>query len=361
MIKKLFVLALLTAFLGQNTLAFAAQQGTPTVQQSRQRAQEAVQKMQENSSLSPTFLLSVSAVVVGGLLATAAFQRYSLNLLKKRNELYRKEIFSLQRQLQVSKKEAGDIFENWEKALRLKNDVEKKYWALLEKNKEQQVSAAQSVKSVQESAQQRITNFNRFLASADINKYAALYGKSADEIHALLPKMIQEDLAKVSVPIKSFEVKILAYDLERVLTATQVDQAATIAKAAASSPRYAYGSASFDRFSSKFLSDLSDSLRMKNLFIWGAIVGLGLLTFESQEIGKQLERLQENPSLLLSVTDKQAEVLNESPAARIACSVIADAYESISQLPEKDLQMLMKMNKAMYDPYKKVPSKALAR
>ena len=172
--------------------------------------------------------------------------------------------------------------------------------------------------------------YKYFQDPANIEKYAALYGKSRAELEVIVPEMLKKDMLQVSPRIQISQLEILEQDVIEVLSRSYPQSAVKFAR---------YSSSTWHRGAS-FLFELAKNISVKNMVVVGVVALSGIAVMENADANNQIARLLENPSLLLSLNQEQAAQLNQHTSARVVCSMIADAYENAASLSDEELKEL---------------------
>ena len=345
MLRKVFVCTLALLLMSETVLFAAPAQELPTVQQSRDRALATVQDASGFDKKDKLIMISLIGTL--GVLMTIIHR----TTVQMRKEAAQKALAKTLEAKALPFKKSSP--EEYAKILEKKLKESQRQVAYLNKkvaglSQQQQVHAqkmndataniAKLKQALKEKTNQNaalwteIQNMEEFFKSnINVDKYAALYGKSEKEIKSALDIYLKEDFLKNYPHASVAEVKMLKESLMVAYSMPYRQSTVVFLRQFASAPAHI----------SVFMRNLSKKIASKNMLVWGMLFASGALMYDS-EIGRQLNRLYQNPALLLSLTDEEAEVLNESAAAREACALIAEAYEELGALSAEDREILYK-------------------
>lgn len=323
MIRKCLSLLLACALLGQSSAVFAQ---TASVAQSRNRAQQAAKKYLNAKEL---------GLVVGGFVAVPAIvylaQQYRYDKMKNENAALRQENSTLRNEplrKMLSERDKQINFLN-NKVAGLTKQQTLNAQRLADGKRNQQMLQESLEKSLQEQISLRSelqVLESLFKDNINVERYAALIGKPVEELNAVLPKMLQEDFTLRGTRISANHLRLIQKDLTDALSMPYAESAGSYLQFLSRGPSKHAG----------FLRNLAKQLgAKKNIMIFALLLTTGAV-LQNTHVDKQIMRLQQNPSLLLSLTDEQAAQLDKSPLAREVCQLIADAYEDAAALPAEE-------------------------
>ena len=315
MLQKLFSLLLLFLLTGQPMVwAAAPDNDGKSVLQYRDAAREAAAASQNPSALK----IAVTAVLSGAVTAAGVhvWHRHHTARLREQLKKNEKEIrFLDDRVLGLSRQQAVNA------------------QRIAEGRRQMQAFSDEITRTVAEktAAQEELRILKAFFdQKANVARYAALYGKTAEELEAVLPAMLREDFKALNGKVLSKELFWLKDELVHALT---------LPSAASAGKYMQFLSNSARAESAIFLRSLSQRLGAKHILIWALVFAAGA-ALEQDISWKRLERLRQNPALLLSMTDQEAQELDKNPAARAVCAVIEEAFVSMQTLPSEELALL---------------------
>ncbi len=324
MIRKCLSMLLVCVLLGQSSAVFAQDS---SVAQSRNRAQQAAKKYLNAQEL---------GLVVGGLVAVPTIvylaQKSYYSRMKNENISLKQENATLRkeplRQMLAEKDKQINFLNNKVKGLTKQQAINAQ--RLAEGKNKQQMLQQSLDNALQEQASLRSevqVLESLFKDNINVERYAALVGKPVEELNAVLPKMLQEDFTTIrGTRITANHLRIIQKDLVDALSMPYAESAGSYLQFLSRGPH----------MHASFLRNLAKQLgAKKNVMIFALLITTGAV-LQSSNVDKQIMRLQQNPSLLLSMTDKQAKQLDKSPLAREVCQLIADAYEDAAALPAEE-------------------------
>lgn len=316
MMRKGLSLLLACLLLGQSGVGFAQ---TNSVLQSRDRARQAVENTSDVAEI---------GVIVGGLVAAPVsvyiWQRYRYSKIRARDIALRKENKKLTTENKVLLEELQRKEQRIKHLTNKATGLQTQNGILHERIVESRNTARQLQEGLDDAlaklakSKEEIFAYETMLAEKiNAKEYAALAGKSAEELQQILPKMIARDFKGIS--------KLQAESLLDMLT--------EILGARAAGLSHFYSKAPFQL--SILLRNLAKEFGLISYFtIFGILLATSAVMV-GENIDRQVVRLQTNPSLLLTLTDEQAVQLDKSPIARELCGLIAQAYEEVVSYPEE--------------------------
>lgn len=312
MLQKLFSLLLVFLLTGQPMVwAAAPDNDGKSVLQYRDAAREAAAASQNPSALK----IAVTAVLSGAVTAAGVhvWHRHHTARLREQLKKNEKEIrFLNDRVLGLSRQQAVNA------------------QRIAEGRRQMQAFSDEITRTVAEktAAQEELRILKAFFdQKANVARYAALYGKTAEELEAVLPGMLRQDFKSA---VSLHELAWLERELLHTLTMPSAVSAGTYMQFLSNGARGE---------SAIFLRALSQRLGAKHILIWGLVFAAGA-ALEQDISWKKVERLRQNPSLLLSMTDQEAQELDKNPAARAVCALIEEAFVSMQTLPSEELALL---------------------
>lgn len=324
MIRKCLSMLLVCVLLGQSSAVFAQ---TSSVAQSRDRAQQAAKKYLNAEEL---------GLVVGGLVAAPTIvylaQKHHFNRIKNENAALKQENLNLRkeplRQMLAEKDKQIGFLNNKVKGLTTQQTVNAQ--RLADSKRSQKMLQEALGKSLQEQASLRSEMQvleSLFKDNINVERYAALIGKPVEDLNAVLPKMLKEDFTLIGTRITPEHLRLIQKDLVDALSMPYAESAGSYLQFLSRGPHT----------HASFLRNLAHQLgAKKNIMIFALLLTTGAV-LQNNNVDKQIMRLQQNPSLLLSLTDEEAKQLDKSPLAREVCQLIADAYEDAAALPAEDV------------------------
>ena len=164
-----------------------------------------------------------------------------------------------------------------------------------------------------------------------MGRYAALYGKTEQEINQVLPQMIQKDFVESGI-LQAQDARYMEQYIKEAFLETDTKKAiAFLSRGGSRSPTVR-----------TLYKELANSLRRihpSNLLILGFFVWAGA-TQTSVAAQTRNQRLMNNPALLLELSDEEAYLLEQDEESKAICAMISDTYHFLSSLSEKELGQL---------------------
>lgn len=186
-----------------------------------------------------------------------------------------------------------------------------------------------------------------------IQPYAQLYGKTERELSQILPDMIHRDFVARG---------ILSLDDAKAME-QYIKESFALPNKMQTMLKLSSWHETLSPTSHFFMEELSIRLRFirpSNLLVLGFFVWAGA-TQTSVTAQTRNQRLINNPSLLLELSDEEAALLEQNEESKAICAIISDAYHYLSFLSEEELQQLDQEIKAAISPETADTQQLLAR